>query len=38
MAARSDQKGGRWQIWVGLFVAVGALATIALAVIETFWG
>jgi hypothetical protein len=38
MAAQSEPKGGRWQLWVGLFVAVGSLGTIAFAVIETFWG
>jgi hypothetical protein len=34
----SQQAGSRWQLWVGLFVAVGSVATIGLAVVETFWG
>lgn len=28
----------RWQMAVGLFVAVGCVATAAYAVVETFWG
>jgi hypothetical protein len=28
----------RWERWTVLFVAVGSIATIALAVIETYWG
>jgi hypothetical protein len=27
-----------WEIWAGLLVALGSLATIGLAVVETFWG
>jgi len=38
MAAKSERQGGRWQLWVGLFVAIGSIGTIALAVVETFWG
>ena len=28
----------RWPLWAGVIVALGCLATIAYAVIETFWG
>jgi hypothetical protein len=27
-----------WEVWVAVFVAVGALATVGYAVGETFWG
>jgi hypothetical protein len=31
-------KQPRWELPVGIFVAVGSLATIALAFIESWWG
>ena len=34
----TDKAVSRWQIWTALLVAVGSLATIAYAVVETFWG
>jgi hypothetical protein len=27
-----------WQVWVGVLVGLGCLATAGYAVIETFWG
>jgi hypothetical protein len=29
---------GRWQLWLGAFVALGSLFTIGWAFVETFWG
>ena len=36
--SKSDAKGAPWEIWVGLLVGLGSLATIGLAVFETYWG
>ena len=34
----AEQAKSVWQIWAGIFVAIGAIATVGLAVFETFWG
>lgn len=34
----SGTKTAPWEKWVGLLVGLGSLATIALAVFETYWG
>jgi hypothetical protein len=28
----------KWPIWAGIFVALGSLATVAYAFIESWWG
>ena len=33
-----NDSSGRWQLPVGLFVALGCLVTAGYAVVETFWG
>jgi hypothetical protein len=33
-----EAKPARWQIWVGLFVALGMAVTIGWTVFETYWG
>ena len=33
-----DEPGSLWQIWVGILVGVGMVATAAVAIIETYWG
>jgi hypothetical protein len=33
---RSSSRG--WEVWIGLFIALGVAATIGLAVFETYWG
>jgi len=38
MSAQRNSIGPGWQIWVGLFVAVGIVATIAYTIIENFYG
>jgi hypothetical protein len=39
MSAEKKSHGeGRWQIAVGVLVALGCLVTVAYAVGETFWG
>jgi hypothetical protein len=37
-AAQPIEPSGRWQVFVGAFVALGSVATVAYAVVETFWG
>lgn len=34
----SRESAAPWEPWVGLLVSVGSLATIAYAIVETFWG
>jgi hypothetical protein len=34
----AGRKSALWEKWVGLLVALGSLATIGLAVFETYWG
>lgn len=36
--AQPGKAAAPWEIWVGLFVAVGILVTIAWAVFESYWG
>jgi hypothetical protein len=40
MEQSSDQESQsrRWQIGIGLLIALGCLATASYTVIETFWG
>jgi hypothetical protein len=38
LAADRDPPKPRWPLWVGIFVAVGMAATIAVTVIESWWG
>ncbi|MFL6862253.1 MAG: hypothetical protein ACJ8DZ_04570 [Allosphingosinicella sp.] len=33
-----DEHGKTWQIWVGIFVLLGSLATVAYAFGESWWG
>ena len=28
----------RWPLWVGVFVALGSVATLAFAFVESWWG
>jgi len=35
---QATARSARWQALVGAFVALGAAATAAYAVVETFWG
>ena len=37
MSSQSE-RGSVWQIWVGILVGLGMLATAAVAIIETYWG
>jgi hypothetical protein len=37
MASKND-RGAAWQIWVGIFVGLGLVATAAMAIVETYWG
>jgi len=30
--------GPKWPLWVGIFVALGSVATVAWAFIESWWG
>jgi hypothetical protein len=34
----AEHSSRAWQIWVGVFVSLGSLATAGYALIETFWG
>ena len=36
--AKAQNDKGKWQAWVAVLIAVGMAATIAIAVIETYWG
>ena len=36
--ASERSTGAKWQIWAGVVVAVGSLATAGYAFVETFWG
>jgi hypothetical protein len=38
MESRPEDSRPRWPVWVGLFVAFGSAATIALAIIESWAG
>lgn len=38
MAGGSDSSLATWEIWVGLLVGLGIVATLGLAVFETYWG
>ena len=38
MTVPETHREGRWQLPVGLFVALGCLVTVAYAIGETFWG
>lgn len=38
MTSQPNKPAASWEIWVGLFVAVGMIVTIGWAVIETYWG
>lgn len=33
-----NERGSAWQIWVGILVGLGMVATAAVAIIETYWG
>jgi hypothetical protein len=35
---RPRERGARWQVWVGLFVLLGSIATVAYAFAESWWG
>jgi hypothetical protein len=37
MTTKND-RGSAWQIWVGILVFLGSVATAAVAVVETYWG
>jgi hypothetical protein len=37
MASMEEPKA-KWEIWVGILVAVGMIATAGYAFVETFWG
>jgi hypothetical protein len=36
--AEDRKSAAPWEIWVGLFVAVGSMITIGWAIVETYWG
>jgi hypothetical protein len=36
--ADAGEKRGRWQLFVGVLVAIGCLVTAGFAVFQTFWG
>lgn len=38
MTTQPPSMGPHWQIWVGLFVGAGMIATIVYTIIENFWG
>ncbi len=33
-----NERGAAWQIWVGILVGIGMVATAAVAIVETYWG
>jgi hypothetical protein len=38
MSENRSDAGSKWQMWVGVFVGVGIIATIGYTVFETFAG
>lgn len=38
MASGSGSGAATWEVWVGLLVGLGIVATLGLAIFETFWG
>jgi hypothetical protein len=38
MAGKTKRNMAGWEVWVGVFIALGMAATIGLAVFETYWG
>jgi len=38
MTVEKNRPGPKWQLWVGIFVVLGIVATVAYAFGETFFG
>jgi hypothetical protein len=38
LMSSKNGRGSAWQVWVGILVGLGMIATAAVAIVETYWG